>query len=277
MKIILSLIIILIYTLPLISQPEFKIAVESKKWKDPELNYVILEINLRITNVGVSKGACEDLNGIGLYSEDSFNNLLIVLEERSRGLFQEINAGDHIYCNLSFKVPKSANGLKLKFSDKHGGAEKFITNSYNNYIFEEAENYFTNKLYAKAIENYNIYISDEPSQKYSLNLRIADCYEKIGDKNIDDYDIYKSSDNLENAIENYKECLKYDSKRIVINKKIAIQYELLGDYQVSSSNLYAAVFYYNSSLEYSKSNLVRDKINNINNKILVKEKKVYGN
>ncbi|MBK9334121.1 MAG: hypothetical protein IPM96_17365 [Ignavibacteria bacterium] len=178
MRTSLLLVLFFIYNLPVISQPEFKIAVESKEWKDPEINYVILEINLRITNVGDSKGACEDLSGIGLYSGDSFNNSLIVFKERSKGIFQEINVGDHINCFLSFKVPNTANGLTLKFSENHGGAEKFITNSYNNSLLEDAENYFANKLYTKAIENYNIYVSNEPSQKFNLILRIADCYEK---------------------------------------------------------------------------------------------------
>lgn len=266
MKKILLSIILFIYTLPVLSQPEFKIALDHIEWKKPTDKNIILEINLKITNISSIPGACEDLRGIWLYSSDAFYNSDIDFIEANKSILQVIKPGDHIFCYLSFKVPKVANGLTLKFDEEHGGAEKFITDSYSKYELENAEYLFANKNYSDAIIKYKNCISIDASQRIDLNIKIADCYEKIGDKYWEEFNTYK-------AIENYKLCLNYDPKRTLVSEKIANLYDGLGDSEVRVSKLSAALILYKSSLEYNKSAVVNGKIDNINNKLLEGKKK----
>ncbi|MBK6538076.1 MAG: hypothetical protein IPG09_09965 [Ignavibacteria bacterium] len=88
----------------------------------------------------------------------------------------------------------------MKFNEEHGGAEKFITDSYNKYLLDDAEYLFTEKKYSGAIDKFIVCGKNEPSQKNMFDLRIADCYEKIADGLIVDFNIYRVSDNLEKAI-----------------------------------------------------------------------------
>lgn len=270
-KILLS-VIILIYALPVLSQSEFRISVDRIEWKNPNDKKVILEINFKITNISSVPGACEDLKGVWLYSSDAFYNSDIEFYDANRGILQVIKPGDNIICFISFKVPKTAGGLYMKFDEEHGGAEKFISESYNKSILDEAEHLFSNKQYLDAISEFKICIDNDPSQKNSLNLKIADCYEKIGDGYMVDYNNYKVSDNLESAILNYKLCLGKDFKRSSINDNIAKAYDELGDFQSSASNLPAALISYTSSLKYQKSATVNEKIAKIDKKNLEKEK-----
>lgn len=261
MKKILLSIFLFINTLPVLSQPEFKIALDHIKWKNPADKTIVLEINLKITNISNTPGACEDLRGIWLYSSDAFYNYDIEFIEANKSILQVIKPGDHIFCYISFKVPKVANGLTLKFDEEHGGAEKFITDSYSKYELEDAEYSYTNKNYSDAIIKFKNCISIDASLRNDLYIKIADCYEKIGDKYLEEFNTYK-------AIENYKLCLNYDSKRSSVSEKIANLYNDLGDSEARISKLSAALILYKSSLEYNKSAVVSAKIDNINNKLL---------
>lgn len=274
MKIILFVTILLFNTLPLFSQSEFKIALDRIEWKNPVGNSVTLEINLKITNIGSISGPCENLKGIWLYSDDSFYNFDINIGDYSKKIFQIIKPGDFIYTYISFEVPKAAGGLYLKFNEENGGAEKFITDSYNNYLQSDAENSFEEKKYSNAIDKYILCSKNDLSQKNMFDLRIADCYEKIADGFIGDFNIYRVSDNLEKAIKNYKLCLGYDFKRSSVKEKISRAYEELGDFQRNASNLVNAKYSYLSSLEYGKSTAVNNKITGIDNIAIKKEEQI---
>ncbi|MFZ1322241.1 MAG: hypothetical protein WAT71_11865 [Ignavibacteria bacterium] len=273
MRIILLSFISVIFSAPVLSQPEFKIALDHIEWKNPRGDKVTLEINLKISNIGNSEGACEDLIGIWLYSTDPFYKYDINFLDWNRKILQPISPGDFIYSFISFEVPKAAGGLYLKFREEYGGAEKSITDSYNQYIIDMAENYYSENKYSEAINEFNSSIKNDPSQKIKFELRIADCYEKIGGKYMDDYEIYKISDNLEKSIEEYKLCLKFDPKRSSVKEKIAKSYDMLGDLELKASNLSGAIIFYNSSLLYNNSQVINGKIKGINNQISGKKEK----
>lgn len=272
MKLILLFFVMIYFSVPAFSQPEFKIALDHIEWSNPAGNNVTLEINLKITNVSNTPGACEDLVGIWLYSSDEFYNYDIRIKDYSKKIFQIINPGDFIYSYITFEVPKAAGGLFLKFSKEYGGAEKFITDSYNEYVYSQAENYFQEKNYQKAIQEYLASIVNDPNQKNKFEFRIADCYELLGDNFMEDYYTYNVSDNLKKSIEDYKLCLSYNPKRSSVKDKIAKSYDMLGDIQTKTSDFSGAIISYNTSLLYNNSKVVNSKIESINAQLLEKKK-----
>jgi len=272
MKKLLLSIILFINVIPIFSQAEFKIAFDHIEWKKPINDKVNLEIYLKITNIGNVSGACEDLNGIWLYSSDSYYNYDMALLEYNKGILQDIRAGGSLNCFLIFNVPKAANGLTLKFDQEHGGAAKFITDSYNKYLLDEAEYLYNVKNYPEAIKMFKDCLSSDVIQKENIKLRIADCYEKTGDLLFEDYQSYKITDNLDKAIINYKQSLNYDSKSVSTKDKIANIYDILGDNQFNAVNLASALSFYQFSLDYNNSAVINGKIDNINKELTKKKK-----
>ncbi|MBK9334123.1 MAG: hypothetical protein IPM96_17375 [Ignavibacteria bacterium] len=123
MKILLVLILVFYCELDVLSQPEFKVAVDYFEWKYPTGNKVTLEVNLKISNIGNVQGSCEDIKNIELYSKDDFYKNDIELRERGTNIFMQIKAGDNIFSFLNFEVPKAAGGLYLKLNDGFGSNE----------------------------------------------------------------------------------------------------------------------------------------------------------
>jgi len=271
MKILLVLILVFYCELDVLSQPEFKVAVDYFEWKYPTGNKVTLEVNLKISNIGNVQGSCEDIKNIELYSKDDFYKNDIELRERGTNIFMQIKAGDNIFSFLNFEVPKAAGGLYLKLNDGFGSNEKFITDSYNNYLLEQAEYYYYNKQYSDAIEKYQICIKNDPLQKNVISLKIADCYEYIGNKLLDDYYLYNINENLEKSLDNFKQSLFYDTKKPFIKDKIATIYDILGDSYAVSLNYSKAVNSYKLSLDYSYSSTVNGKLEKVNKQTINKK------
>lgn len=255
------------------SQSEFKIGMENFRWAKPSGSFVTLEIYLKITNIGNESGKCEDLRGIWLFSTDNQYNYSVKIDDYGVNIWNVLKPGEYENSFLAFTVPKAAGGLTLKFSEERGGAEKFITDSYLNFIKDDADRVFLELNYNLAIEKYNTCITEDPTRKIYYEKKISDCYEFMADRSVEDYNNYLISDKLTESISAYESCLKYNINKQSVNLKIAKSYEMLGDISLNASNTSLALQYYSYSQKYNKSYSVSDKIKNIDNQLQQKKDK----
>ncbi|RPI15476.1 MAG: DUF4352 domain-containing protein [Ignavibacteriae bacterium] len=279
------ILLFLLITVNLYSQPEFKISIENFIWEKPSSNQVYLTIYLKIQNIGNEKGWCEDLQGLYLDCSNSnyYFGSQITMSDYSNNIKNIIKPGGNVEAFVSFRTPRDADDLTLRFTEFYGGASKYITESYDKYYskfnnekFEselnEADNYFYNKDYDNAILKYHsanglAYVDN--GLKEGIFEKLAVCYEIKGDINVE-------KSNYLPAIEDYINSLKcIETKQV--NEKIGKVYKILGDDMYSKGVDAEALNYYKSSLAYSDIPELRTRKNELEQKIKKKEEEEIYN
>ena len=121
MKKLLLIVVLLMFSVVLRAQPEFKISIEGFYWGEPNYKDMVkLQINIKVKNVGNQAGKCEDLFGIWLYSSSEIYNSQIMITDAGDYLLKDIKPNDYIDGFITLEVPRGADNLELKFSEETG-------------------------------------------------------------------------------------------------------------------------------------------------------------
>lgn len=269
---LLILLAVLLIVGKLQSQEKFLVSIENHYWNDiNSKEFINLQINIKVKNVGNVAGVCNDLYGIFLYSSSDIYNYMIEGVDASSLLLNKINPGDAILGFLTFKVPKDADDLELKFSEENGGARKYITKSYNKSAKEELEakiekenkagdEYYFKNQYDEAIKKYTLCATYDPTRKEEFHKKIGNCYSKIADEQFAIYSLNKSETAYDNYVKYIHLIAEYDKNNLDNNRKLLQIYEKLGDEKFSQGKYDDAIREYNKGLKYFMSSEVQAKL-----------------
>ncbi|RPI15473.1 MAG: DUF4352 domain-containing protein [Ignavibacteriae bacterium] len=201
----LFLFLLIIIQCNIFSQPEFGISVKDYFWQNASRNNVNLVILLSIKNKGTEAGADDELNVLYLTcSQKSYQyGKDITFVKFNNSINQVIQPGEEKLGYMIFNVPKDADGLKLKFPENIGGAEKDICMSYVNWgyynrdasIFvDEAHKFIDSREYASALTSY--------LKAYSVNP-----YLKLSSEIDSTFDLFTQSEESETYLELFSDIL----------------------------------------------------------------------
>lgn len=165
MKKLFILFVLMLFSVSLNAQPEFKIAVKDYMWQHVKRSKVDLVILITVKNIGTEAGADDDINHLTLTCSQSAYKYGkdINFVKLNNAIIESIEPGEERLGYLIYSVPRDADNLKLKFPENLGGAEKEITMSYVNWAYYNkdesgfilaAHTSYDNGDYADAFVNY---------------------------------------------------------------------------------------------------------------------------
>lgn len=245
----------------------FSIKVEDPSWGKESSNSVDIRIMMVITNTGTSYDWCEDLKGIYLTCDPPYTIEDIEFVNYDENITRYLKPGQLTTGYITFRVPKDADNLYLKFTEQYGGASKFISRSYNTVkeelnkkqyaeVINEAENAARIQNYELAIAKYKSAVFLAPEMKDFLNTKISEHYVDLGNK-------YYFTAELEESIKNFKFALELDPNNLKAKQKISQIYEKMGDSYMKNSDYIDAKRMFDSALVYEDNEMIVNKMKDL--------------